>query len=346
MWLYIPKTTSASTPVEADSIEDSDSRIQMLARSFTWNESFKQPRSWSTILKRASWSLRLFGLIPEPSIANRLLAEWIGSLEDSRVSRGVSQEPEQEPAMNAGSGLTSRDWFSRYDPEASSWKTSQASFMEELNTFSEGWPRSGSMRNGFLYERPTLVRPTAGSESSSWPTVRTTDMVSGRGAIPDGRTFYRPSKEYAAGRKVGQANLSDVTEMWASASAHDGRRPGSDATSTQGGNLKRDAEEWQTPNTTQHAYRRQVGQTERAEMLLPGQAENWLTPSANEDAAGTIDGNMQDMLSHQAQEATGVMLTNDTGRRLNYRFVEWLMGLPDQWMDFHALLDSESSGTE
>ena len=284
------------------------------------------------------------------------------------------------------------------------------------------------MRNGICFELPTLVRPTAESGSSSWPTVRTTDMVSGRGAIPDGRTFYRPSKEYAAGRKVGQANLSDVTEMWASASAHDGRRPGSDATSTQGGNLKRDAEEWKTP-TTDSAYQRtgryaqgglplskqaadnnwhtpdtmpdapNSGSNTRSKPAgIGNQAREWMTPKAHEpgfnatttgrpldkathlntqashwptataDRATYASGenvnlneaseiwkleyphDVEAMSSHQVQEQSQSgeqsSPTDQTSRRrLNYRFVEWLMGLPEEWMDFHALLDSESSGT-
>jgi hypothetical protein len=149
---------------------------------------------------------------------------------------------------------------------------------------------------------------------------------------------------------------------------------------------------WQTPATFQGKYRRQVGQTERAELLLPGQAENWAspvaadaaqgdienentkyvttgtgrlrkisnngesgslglarevkhwqTPSANEDAAGTINGNMQHMLSHQVQVATGVTSQNDTGLRLNPIFVTALMGWRKGWLD---LTNSESSATE
>lgn len=356
MWLYIPKTTSASTQVTADSISDSDSRIQMLAQSYTWNESFKQPRSWLTTLKRNSWTLHLFGLIPEPSTANRSLIEWIGSLEDSPASHSVSPESKTDSTMNAGSGLTSNDWFARYDREASSWKTSQASFMEELNTFSDRWPRSGSMRSGLLYERPTLVRPTDGIGSSSWPTVTTQEI-----AHPD----------------------AELTET--------GRRKTKDGESSRSLNLEDTTTQWQTPAAFQGKFRRQQNQTERTEELLPGQAQNWATPisstrshtprsvdhgiqlanqadiwhtprttSRSHDAYGSWASPKASMLgagnperagqsrlvdevanwdSHQVQEATGVTSTNDTGRRLNPRFVTWLMGLPDRWLDFHVLLD-------
>ncbi|WP_246410867.1 hypothetical protein [Phyllobacterium trifolii] len=39
------------------------------------------------------------------------------------------------------------------------------------------------------------------------------------------------------------------------------------------------------------------------------QASAWLTPSANEDAAGTVDGKMQRMLTHQAKEASDLWST-------------------------------------
>ena len=52
---------------------------------------------------------------------------------------------------------------------------------------------------------------------------------------------------------------------------------------------------------------------------LAREVRHWQTPSANEDAAGTINGNM---LSHQVQVATGITSTNDTGQRLNPLFVD------------------------
>lgn len=57
----------------------------------------------------------------------------------------------------------------------------------------------------------------------------------------------------------------------------------------------------------------------------------WPTPSANEDAAGTINGKMQFMLTHAAKlsdpEGTAA------GGQLNPEWVEWLMGFPTGWTD-------------
>jgi hypothetical protein len=54
----------------------------------------------------------------------------------------------------------------------------------------------------------------------------------------------------------------------------------------------------------------------------------WLTPSANEDAAGTVTGKMQKMLTHQAKEAesNGLNAQMEKAGQLNVEFVCWLMG--------------------
>ena len=164
VWLYLPE------------VEDSNSDSPLLSeliteQSPTLKGSVRPLRSWLRTWKEGGWIKHLSGMTLQPSQAMSLAHSWITSTlsqQDSPASRGRSQETEKDLKMNDGSGLTSSDWFARYDPEASSWRTSQASFMEELNTFSETWPWSGSMRNGEVSERQTLVRPTAESGSLSW----------------------------------------------------------------------------------------------------------------------------------------------------------------------------------
>jgi hypothetical protein len=79
-------------------------------------------------------------------------------------------------------------------------------------------------------------------------------------------------------------------------------------------------------------------------------AENWWTPTSNEDAVGTRNGKMQYMLSHQVQEIAqdGPMFSNEDPtlrqrRRLNPKFVEWLMGWQEGWLE---LTSCGYSGTE
>lgn len=329
MWLYIPdnKHTSRSTPVEVDSILDSDARIQMLSRSYTWNESYRQPRSWLTTLKRVYWMKHLFGLIPEPSTADRLLEKWIGSLEDSHASHSPTPGTEKEPMTSDGSGNTLGDWLLRYDPDTSSWRTPQVSLFEmELELFSENFLRSGTMRNGFVYEHRMSVRPIEESEFSSlltgnWGTPNTMDSLPPKSQ----EALDRESSTVRKGRSAPN-NLRDQV------------------------NVREGQAEWPTPSTQEYPHPGMVinekgrrepkkGKTDHS-LNLEDRASNWLTPSANEDAAGTLAGNMQNMLSHQvqAQAQSGKIFSPNvptSHRRLNPKFVEWLMDLPERWIELH-----------
>ena len=58
----------------------------------------------------------------------------------------------------------------------------------------------------------------------------------------------------------------------------------------------------------------------------------WLTPSANEDAAGTVNGKMQKMLTHQAKESSGLNAPTESCGQLSPEFVFWLMGFPAEYL--------------
>ena len=174
-WLYLPgvEDSNSDSPLRSELITD---------QSPTLKGSVRPLRSWLRTWKEGGWIKHLSGMTLQPSQAMSLAHSWITSTlfqRDSLVSRGQSQEASKELMTSDGSGLTSSDWFARYDPEASSWRTSQVSFMEELNTFSETWPRSGSMRNGEVSERQTLAHHTEESESSSWATPTGRDWKDG-----------------------------------------------------------------------------------------------------------------------------------------------------------------------
>ena len=159
------------------------------------------------------------------------------------------------------------------------------------------------------------------------------------GMTPDGKK-----------RQVGLHNVAE--QLWASPSAHDGRRPGSDATSIQGTNLKRDAELWST--LTSRDWRSDSSQKSDAEIYgtkgrpLGRQAPRsgiggplsspagptsprlWKTPHGigNKGRTGNIGGASE--FQKQVRIVTGK-------KRLNPLFVEWLMGLPVAWTDFAPL---------
>ena len=61
------------------------------------------------------------------------------------------------PASALASGLNTRASFAKYDRNACLWKTSQSCLVEGLETFSDRWPRSGTMRNGIVFQRRPLA---------------------------------------------------------------------------------------------------------------------------------------------------------------------------------------------
>lgn len=94
---------------------------------------------------------------------------------------------------------------------------------------------------------------------------------------------------------------------------------------------------WPTPQTLDHIeMTRPVVMRGRSPRIvsnngIEGQAglrdavKFWPTPSASEDAAGTVNGQMQYMLTHAAKESEA------QAGQLNPQWVEWLMGYPPEW---------------
>ena len=277
-WLYLPGVE--------DSNSDSPLRSELITeQSPTLKGNVRPLRSWLRTWNAGGWIRLLSGMTLQPSQAMSLAHSWITSTlsqQDSPASRGASQETEKELMTSDGSGLSSSDWFARYDPEASSWRTSQASFMVELNTFSETWPRSGSMRNGFLYEQPMSAHRTNGKGCSSWPTARA-------------------------------AEAKGV------------------------------------------AYQYDQGDHNKPRLSLTGEAENWATPTASDDERKVTVNSLQPGLvgdvdrfnGHPVQEALkigGKLSKSDQTSlpRLNPRFVEWLMGWPEGWLELSSFVSSET----
>ena len=85
----------------------------------------------------------------------------------------ISALPERARALAARVAVYGRstpELLAKYDPDTSSWRTSQLCLDGVLAEFSETWPRSGLMRNGTAYQLPPLVRLTDETGFGLWPT--------------------------------------------------------------------------------------------------------------------------------------------------------------------------------
>ena len=173
--------------------------------------------------------------------------------------------------------------------------------------------------------------------------LRTSPAICPSGSPKSARIFKAWASSlrrvYSARRKSARHSDESDCSSWPTASAHDGRRPGSDATSTQGANLKRDAERWPTPTCpAPHDSNRTAGLGMQKQWNVAAAAVAWNTPTTRDwkdgsDPSENVPTNS--LLGRQAPRVTGEMCPSDFGpRRLNPAFVEWLMGWPHGWTDF------------
>lgn len=271
-------------------------------------------RGWKT----RRWSMRLFGTTSPRSMLDRGVASWIASLRDSHVSHGPLQGGEEEPLMNGGSGPRSLESSANVSPASSSSRTSLDSTDMAFVRCFPTLPRSGSMRNGRVFERAMSERRIDESGFSCWPTATTMDANSsarhtttaeamhGGTTLTDAiRAWPTSTQPYGTNQGGGMGregpmrpSLDMLASQWLSPNAHDGRRP-EDPHSTQGANLARDATAWATPTARD----------------VKGQ-----------DILGR---NGSPSLPHQVMQVAGE--TTSQRAVLNPRFVEALMGLPIGW---------------
>jgi hypothetical protein len=81
------------------------------------------------------------------------------------------------------------DWLASYDPDTSSWRTSQTSLLAPqtdqvlgLVEFSETWPISGMMRSGTAYQLAPLAPTSLANECGSSPRLPRPVACDGKGA--------------------------------------------------------------------------------------------------------------------------------------------------------------------
>lgn len=104
----------------------------------------------------------------------------MSSAEAFHAKTSVSQAKAPDLLANAAAyGQNTPVLLAKFDPNSSSWRTSQLCLDGDLETFSETWPRSGMMQNGTAFQLQPLAPLIAETASGLLPTPKASDAERG-----------------------------------------------------------------------------------------------------------------------------------------------------------------------
>jgi len=153
-WRYLPELVGESSE---GSCSDGEQSVQS-RKTNTASES-SNSESETDIFPNS-----LSGTMSEPSTDGPGVERWISSLPDSRVNRSRPQEKKKAKTTTGTCGPKRSESFAKWDRNSRSWKMFPALFGMTISAKSSvTWQMQGSMRNGTLSQRPTLVPDTSGN---------------------------------------------------------------------------------------------------------------------------------------------------------------------------------------
>lgn len=191
---------------------------------------------WRNVKTMEPCQLSRFGLKFAALTENHGEAVLTSFLEAFPVRTYPSQEPAQESTESeAGCGESSRGSLARYDPGTHSLKTAQLSLLEDLSASCVTLPRSGTMRDGMLFQLPTLARTMTvigsglSQEKFPTPTVcgnynrKGASKTSGDGLATYVRKFPTPTATAYKGwsKNHNRANSDDRLDYTVEREAHE-----------------------------------------------------------------------------------------------------------------------------
>jgi hypothetical protein len=273
--------------------------------------------------------------------------------------------PQQEKAQGlteseAECGSTWHGWLAKFDPDTSSWRTAQCSFIEDLNESLATLPRSGMTRGGLLWEQPTSVRRTNATDSGLWPTPATKGyghasegMVGNLMAkIESGLISKKEAEQMLCLPKL--ENHRTFKKKWPTPTTQDNvqiRGMGAAANSpNRGTTLGGAVRLWPTPVANEGSG---GGNAKYAAMALSGTPRDsgasrtlklrdlvklWPTPQASDCRdRGNMSNPAIQRRAAKGKQLNLSMVAHPTSGQLNPMWVEWLMGWPLGWTDLKPL---------
>ena len=267
--------------------------------------------------------------------------EWIASQRDSLVKTlaGLGIKPGSETERAADFTEKCSELLTRFDPDTSSWKTSQQSLLTNgSEPFSETWPRAGMMRGGRVYRHLQPVprtTVTGGGCLRNVPTPRASDHKGGRHPLSMQKAIdrgYSPNlQEWVAG----------MPKMWQTPVADDACNRKEGKWNSRGEpKLSAQVKMWPTPQTRGYtndgdlaALARMCANYEEMKGMAYRASDKkkrsfWPTPCASAAKGSSpasltrTDGRSRsnDRLDHAVMALDGGQLSPD--------WTEWLMGFP------------------
>jgi hypothetical protein len=173
-WLFSQALVEAFLPESCSGTEPcAQLNVMPTPQPFWRNDKTMEPSRFSR-----------FGLTYAPLTADRGEALLIAYLAASRARTSASPETEQALKASAPAfGASSSASFARLSPDGSAWKTAQCSLLEDSPQSLLTLPRWGSMRNGKLFQRATLMLGMSAPASGSLlPTLTVCGNYNAKGA--------------------------------------------------------------------------------------------------------------------------------------------------------------------
>lgn len=208
---------------------------------------------------------------PEPS-----LSPLTSSAEATPASRSAKPGSGLESRTRGIFGPSFTVSFAYFDPATSSWKTSQGTFLSDLEEFSETWPDAGTMRNGSVYELQTSGPATSESGCSLSPTGWATPASSWheRGELTPEQWEKRQANRLTAFATP----LHIQVATWPTARQEDGESCGNHPGAVD--SLTGATKTWKTPHGMGNEdFRGKKGGAGGGEFAL--QANNWQPPATD-----------------------------------------------------------------
>ncbi len=374
MWIYLPSELSLSAADMKASALDSSWPSEMLPElSVMWRSKPMLRRFWRRVPKAARWMMHLSGIILKPSMAARGVAKWISSLGATPASRSALRVNGRVKKIPVIYGRIFGASSKKSSPKAASLKMSQGTLVSGMKLSGENYRTWAIQLKKASLARRKLAHPMSANAfiSSPWPTPLKGDADKHMGKFYGknqtltgaAKQWPTPRAEHDSGRHRGQADtLHSAVKQWPTPNVGDvmgswtpSQKKLASGTKIQIG-LANAAKSWPTPTTRDYRapdlpssgnFKRKLSKGFTID--LNSAAAQWPTPSARDFRSGknsaATRGRNSRPLSEQAYHFSRLLKTlgrtgkkfSGAGRRLNPRFVEWLMGLPQGWTSFAPL---------